>query len=118
MGGESPSPRWSAIWRRRRRAALIGAAVPLIAAIGAVNLIEPSYLATAGVRIEGRSVAAGLTESAAREEAVQHVAALHQKVLEAIGVDQIVRPEQESAERLAKKLELKGVIDSFDLSEN
>ncbi len=43
---------------------------------------------------------------------------LHQKVLEAIGVDQIVRPEQESAERLAKKLELKGVIDSFDLSEN
>ena len=46
------------------------------------------------------------------------ISPLHQKVLEAIGVDQIVRPEQESAERLAKKLELKGVIDSFDLSEN
>lgn len=46
------------------------------------------------------------------------ISPIHQKVLEAIGVDQIVRPEQESAERLAKKLELKGVIDSFDLSEN
>src|SRR5688572_10662212 len=46
------------------------------------------------------------------------ISPIHQKVLEALGVDQIVRPEQESAERLAKKLELKGVIDSFDLSED
>lgn len=46
------------------------------------------------------------------------ISPIHQKVLEALGVDQIVRPEQESAERLAKKLELKGVIDSFGLSED
>ncbi|ALI97812.1 potassium channel family protein [Rufibacter tibetensis] len=46
------------------------------------------------------------------------ISPLHQTVLEAIGVDQIIRPEQESAERLAKKLEMKGVIDSFDLTED
>ncbi|WP_192821337.1 TrkA family potassium uptake protein [Rufibacter sp. LB8] len=45
------------------------------------------------------------------------ISPLHQTVLEAIGVDQIIRPEQESAERLAKKLEMRGVIDSFDLAE-
>lgn len=43
---------------------------------------------------------------------------LHQTVIEAIGVEQIVRPEEESANRLAKRLQLKGVIDSFELSEN
>jgi len=43
---------------------------------------------------------------------------LHQTVLEAIGVQEIIRPEQESAERLAKKLEMRGVIDSFDLAED
>ncbi|MGV3539198.1 MAG: potassium channel family protein [Rufibacter sp.] len=46
------------------------------------------------------------------------ISPLHQTVLEAIGVDQIIRPEQESAERLAKKLEMRGVIDSFDLAED
>ncbi|WP_205502096.1 potassium channel family protein [Rufibacter psychrotolerans] len=46
------------------------------------------------------------------------ISPLHQTVLEAIGVDQIIRPEQESAERLAKILEMRGVIDSFDLTED
>ncbi|MGV3586378.1 MAG: potassium channel family protein [Adhaeribacter sp.] len=46
------------------------------------------------------------------------ISPIHQKVLEAIGVDQIVRPEQEAAERLAKRLEMRGVIDSFDLGED
>lgn len=41
---------------------------------------------------------------------------LHEKVLEAIGVDQIVHPEEESAERWAKKLCLNDVVDSFELS--
>ncbi|HLV47147.1 MAG TPA: TrkA family potassium uptake protein [Flavobacterium sp.] len=43
---------------------------------------------------------------------------LHENVLRAIGVDEIVRPEQENAERWAKKLCLKGVIDSFELNKN
>lgn len=41
---------------------------------------------------------------------------LHEKVLVAIGVDEIVHPEEETAERWAKKLCLTNVIDSFELS--
>lgn len=40
---------------------------------------------------------------------------LHEKVLEAIGVDEIVHPEEETAERWAKKLCMRNVIDSFEL---
>lgn len=46
------------------------------------------------------------------------ISPIHQQVLEAIGIDQIVRPEQEAAERLAKRLEMKGVIDSFDITDD
>ncbi|KAA3648575.1 MAG: TrkA family potassium uptake protein [Bacteroidetes bacterium] len=41
---------------------------------------------------------------------------LHENVLEAMGIDEIVHPEEETAERWAKKLCLKGVVDSFELS--
>lgn len=43
---------------------------------------------------------------------------LHEKVLHAIGVDEIAHPEEESAERWAKKLCFKGVVDSFELSDD
>jgi len=43
---------------------------------------------------------------------------LHEKVLQAIGVDEIVHPEEETAERWAKKLSFKGVVDSFELSDD
>jgi trk system potassium uptake protein TrkA len=39
-------------------------------------------------------------------------------VLTAIGVDDIARPEQETAERWAKKLCLQGVLDSFELTKD
>lgn len=42
---------------------------------------------------------------------------LHEKVLEAIGVDEIVHPEEETAERWAKKLCLNNVINSFELND-
>lgn len=42
---------------------------------------------------------------------------LHEKVLHAIGVDEIVHPEEETAERWAKKLCLSGLVDSFELSD-
>lgn len=42
---------------------------------------------------------------------------LHEKVLEALGVDEIIHPEEETAERLAKKLCIKNVVDSFELSD-
>ena len=43
---------------------------------------------------------------------------LHEMVLKALGVDEIVHPEEETAERWSKKLCLKGVVDSFELSED
>ena len=46
------------------------------------------------------------------------ISPLHETVLEAIGVDEIIHPEEESAERLSKRLEMKGVVDSLSLSEN
>jgi len=41
---------------------------------------------------------------------------LHETILEAIGVDAVVHPEEETAERWAKKLCFRGVVDSFELS--
>lgn len=43
---------------------------------------------------------------------------LHEMVLNALGVDEIVHPEEETAERWAKKLCLVGLIDSFELSDD
>lgn len=42
---------------------------------------------------------------------------LHQTVLESMGIEQIVFPEQEEAERLAMKLEFNEVINTFSLSD-
>jgi len=42
---------------------------------------------------------------------------LHEKVLKAIGVDEIVHPEEETAERWAKKLCINNVIDSYELGD-
>ncbi len=42
---------------------------------------------------------------------------LHEKILRALGVDEIIRPEEETAERWAKKLMLKGIVDSFELNQ-
>lgn len=41
---------------------------------------------------------------------------LHQTVLEAMGVEEIIQPEAETAERWTKKLTMKGIVDSFVLS--
>ena len=43
---------------------------------------------------------------------------LHEKVLKAIGVDEIVHPEEETAERWSKKLCIKNVVDSFELKQS
>jgi trk system potassium uptake protein len=44
------------------------------------------------------------------------VSQLHETILEAMQVDEIVHPEEETAERWAKKLNIKGVVDSFELT--
>ncbi len=46
------------------------------------------------------------------------VSSLQQTVLEAMGVDEIIHPEEETAERWAKKLNLQGVVDSFEVTGN
>jgi trk system potassium uptake protein TrkA len=46
------------------------------------------------------------------------VSPLQVTVLEAMGVDEIVHPEEETADRLAKKLNIVGVVDSFEVSQN
>lgn len=41
---------------------------------------------------------------------------LQEMVLEAMGVDEIIHPEEETAERWSKKLNLRGVVDSFEVN--
>ena len=43
---------------------------------------------------------------------------LHETVIKAIGVDEIIHPEEETAERLAKRLQMKDVLDSLDVSDD
>ncbi|AFL80804.1 K+ transport system, NAD-binding component [Aequorivita sublithincola DSM 14238] len=44
--------------------------------------------------------------------------ALEDTILQAMGVDQIIHPEQEYAERFTKKINLKGSIDNFELDDD
>lgn len=43
------------------------------------------------------------------------ISPLHQSVLEAMGIHEILHPEREAAERLSRRLHLRGVIDAFQL---
>jgi trk system potassium uptake protein len=43
---------------------------------------------------------------------------IHDTVLQAMGIDNIIHPEKESAERLTKKINLKSMVDNFDLDQN
>lgn len=46
------------------------------------------------------------------------ISVTHETVIKAIGVDEIIHPEEETAERLAKRLQMKGVLDSLDVSDD
>lgn len=46
------------------------------------------------------------------------ISPLHETVISAIGIDEVVHPEQETAERWSKKLDLKGVVESFNITGN
>jgi trk system potassium uptake protein TrkA len=43
---------------------------------------------------------------------------VHETVIKAIGVTEIIHPEEDSAERMAKRLQMKNVLDSLDLSDD
>jgi trk system potassium uptake protein TrkA len=45
------------------------------------------------------------------------VSQIHETILEAMEVSEIVRPEEETAERWARKLTTSGIVDSFELNE-
>ena len=42
---------------------------------------------------------------------------LHETVIRRIGVDEIIHPEEETADRLSKRLQMKGVMDSLEISD-
>ena len=44
------------------------------------------------------------------------ISPLHETVISAIGIDEVVHPEQETAERWSKKLDMKGVVESFNIT--
>lgn len=44
------------------------------------------------------------------------ISPLHENVLHAMGVHEVVHPEEETAERWAKKLAMKGIVDSFEIN--
>lgn len=44
------------------------------------------------------------------------VSSIHEMILNAMQIDEIVHPEEETAERWAKKLNISGVVDSFELT--
>jgi trk system potassium uptake protein TrkA len=46
------------------------------------------------------------------------VSSLHDNILEAMGITEIVRPEEEAAERWSKRLTTEGLVDSFELSKD
>ncbi|MFL9844118.1 potassium channel family protein [Flavobacterium rhizosphaerae] len=43
---------------------------------------------------------------------------IHDTVLNAMGIETIIHPEQDFAERLAKKINLKGIVDNFSIDKN
>ena len=46
------------------------------------------------------------------------ISPVHETVISAIGIDEVVHPEQETAERWSKKLDMNGVVESFNISGN
>jgi trk system potassium uptake protein len=46
------------------------------------------------------------------------VSSIHETILEAMGINEIVRPEEESAIRWARRLTASGFVDSFELTSN
>lgn len=43
---------------------------------------------------------------------------IHDTVLNAMGIETIIHPEQDFADRLAKKINLKGIVDNFSIDKN
>lgn len=46
------------------------------------------------------------------------ISPLHETVITAIGVDEVVHPEQDAAEQMSKKLDLSHIVEAFEISSN
>jgi trk system potassium uptake protein TrkA len=54
----------------------------------------------------------------AKQIIARAISPVHHTVLESIGIETIFNPEELAAEMFAKQLEMKGIVESFDLSDN
>lgn len=59
-----------------------------------------------------------LKQQRAKKIVARAINPLHKTVLSSIGIETIFNPEELAAEMFAKQLEMKGVVESFDLSED
>lgn len=59
-----------------------------------------------------------LKQQKAKKIVARAINPLHKTVLSSIGIETIFNPEELAAEMFAKQLEMKGVVESFDLSED
>lgn len=65
-----------------------------------------------GVNIKAAAIIKKITEA---RVIARSTSTIEDTILEAMGVDQIIHPEQEYAERLTKKINLRGSIDNFEI---
>lgn len=65
-----------------------------------------------GVNIKATAIIKKITKA---RVVARSSSSIEDTILEAMGVDQIIHPEQEYAERLTKKINLRGSIDNFEI---
>lgn len=88
----------------------------------AVRTLPCKEVDAAIVAIGENEGAAILTTAILKKNGVKRIISrsispLHQMVLEAMGIEEIVHPEQESADRLSKMLHLKWVLNNFEVDD-
>ena len=91
--------------------------------INALREIDPASVDYIVVSIGENLTASILAVVNLKELDIEHIIAkanseIHAKVLEKVGADEIIYPEDESAERLAMKLTHKGMLEYFELFKN
>jgi len=88
----------------------------------AVNTLPYKEMDVVVVAIGEHEGAAILTTAILKKNGAKRIISrslspLHQMVLEAMGIEEIVHPEQESADRLSKMIQLKWVLNNFEVDD-
>lgn len=58
-----------------------------------------------------------MKQSGVKRLIARAISPLHETILQAMQVDEIIHPEEETAERWANKLNIRGVVDSYELTD-